>query len=380
MELKKNIEDGGIQTQTKLAYPKCIFFIISNEVCERFNFYGIRTILYLYMTDKLKLDPNTATVQFHAFSMFVYFTSIFGGILSDVWLGRYRTILSLSIVYAVGSLLISIVAIPSINISATGALYVGLAFIAIGSGGIKPCVSVFAGDQFKLPEQSAELDTFFSWFYFAINLSVLISSFLTPFLRENVHCFGENDCYSLAFAVPAFLMIISIVFLIIGKHWYTMKPPSGNILFQIMKCITNAILVKIRLWGGDSREHFLDYSIEKYGQQLVDDTKMLLEIVLIFVPMPLFWSLFDQIGSRWVEQATKMNGNIGWYKILPDQMQMLNPFLDLAFIPTMDFWIYPILNKFGIRSQLQKLAIGGFFGVISFAASAMVQWQVENSE
>lgn len=109
-----------------------------------------------------------------------------------------------------GSILIAIGAIPTINISASGALYIGLALIAIGSGGIKPCVSALACDQFKLPEQSAQMDTFFSWFYFAINVSVLLSSFITPFLRENVHCFGENHCYSLAFGVPAILMIISI--------------------------------------------------------------------------------------------------------------------------------------------------------------------------
>lgn len=106
---------------------------------------------------------------------------------------------------------------------------------------------------------------------------------------------------------------------------------------------------------------------------------MLLEIILIFAPMPLFWSLFDQMGSRWVEQANNMNGNIGSYKILPDQMQALNAFLDLVFIPMLDYLIYPILYKFGIRSLLQKLTIGGIFGAISFAVSAIVQWQVETS-
>lgn len=162
------------------------------------------------MIDKLKMDSNTAAVRYHTFGMFVHVTCIFGSILSDMWLGRFRTILSLSIIYAVGSSLISIGAIPTIDISATTALYVGLAFIGLGNGAIRPCISIFAGDQFKLPEQSAQMQAFFTWGFFTVNASILLSKFLSPFLRENVHCFDENDCYSLAFAIPAFLMVAAI--------------------------------------------------------------------------------------------------------------------------------------------------------------------------
>lgn len=162
------------------------------------------------MTEKIKLNRSDATVQYHGFSMAVFFTCIIGGIISDVWLGKFWTILSLSIVYVAGSLVLSIGAIPNIEISIDGSLYAGLALIALGSGGIKPCVAAFGGDQFKLPEQIVSMTRFFSVFYLTINLGSLISSGLTPYLRANVHCFNENDCYSLAFAIPAFLMIISI--------------------------------------------------------------------------------------------------------------------------------------------------------------------------
>lgn len=86
----------------------------------------------------------------------------------------------------------------------------GLLCIAIGSGGIKPCVSAFGGDQFKLPEQLKQLAAFFSVFYFAINAGSLISTFLTPILRADMPCFGDMDCFPLAFGVPAALMSISI--------------------------------------------------------------------------------------------------------------------------------------------------------------------------
>lgn len=97
----------------------------------------------------------------------------------------------------------------------------GLFLIAIGSGGIKPCVSAFGGDQFVLPQQEQQLSTFFSVFYFSINSGSVISSFLTPILRSDVTCFGDKTCYSLSFLIPAILMSISI----------------GNIIFKSMNII-----------------------------------------------------------------------------------------------------------------------------------------------
>lgn len=167
-------------------------------------------ILSFYVRFKLGFAENDATVLYHGFIMMVYFMCIFGGILSDVWLGKFKTIVYLSLVYAIGSVVVSIGAIPIIPFSPKIALYIGLALITIGSGGIKPCVSAFGGDQFKMPEQAAQIATYFSIFYFSINAGSLISTSITPILREDVHCFQQSDCYSLAFGVPAVLMIISI--------------------------------------------------------------------------------------------------------------------------------------------------------------------------
>lgn len=86
----------------------------------------------------------------------------------------------------------------------------GLVLIALGSGGIKPCVAAFGGDQFKLPEQVKQMATFFSLFYFSINAGSLISTTVTPILRQDVKCFEQDDCFSLAFGVPGMLMVVSI--------------------------------------------------------------------------------------------------------------------------------------------------------------------------
>lgn len=97
-----------------------------------------------------------------------------------------------------------------LNLPAEQFTIVGLILIGIGSGGIKPCVAAFGGDQFKIPEQAAQIATFFSIFYFAINAGSLISTYLMPFVRQDVHCFGDLSCFSLAFGIPGALMIVSL--------------------------------------------------------------------------------------------------------------------------------------------------------------------------
>lgn len=109
----------------------------------------------------------------------------------------YRTIVYLSMVYALGTVVLTLGAVPTLKLPANLATIIGLILISIGTGGIKPNVSAFGGDQFKLPEQAKHLATFFSIFYLSINAGSMISTLLTPILRENVHCFGELSCFPL---------------------------------------------------------------------------------------------------------------------------------------------------------------------------------------
>ena len=96
---------------------------------------------------------------------------------------------------------------PSLRSSAVSAL--GLILIGFGTGGIKPCVVSFGADQFVLPQQRPEMSTFFGIFYASINFGSMISTILTPIFRKQP-CFGEDECYSLAFGVPAILMVVAI--------------------------------------------------------------------------------------------------------------------------------------------------------------------------
>lgn len=177
----------------------------------------IPAILVLHLNQKLGYSENDASALYHGFSMTIHLFCIVGGIIADVWLGKFQTIFYFSIVYALGCVTVSISAFPNIGISPDIVLIFGLLLIAIGHGCTGPCNNAFGGDQFKLPEQAMQLATFFSMIYFSANIGSLISTTLIPILRSDVHCFGDNDCYSLAFGLPAILMIIAIGELILNK-------------------------------------------------------------------------------------------------------------------------------------------------------------------
>lgn len=139
----------------------------------------------------------------------------------------------------------------------------------------------------------------------------------------------------------------------------------------------NAISTCIRERRTKPRKNLLDYSIDKYGDELVQDTRTILRIILLYLPLPLFWAIFEQQGSRWTLQAQQLNGDLGFYVIKEDQMQLANALLVLVFLPLFNFIVYPILSKVGIRRPLQKMAIGGILAAVASFLSAMVQYRID---
>uniref|UniRef100_A0AAY4CDB1 Solute carrier family 15 member 1a n=1 Tax=Denticeps clupeoides TaxID=299321 RepID=A0AAY4CDB1_9TELE len=375
------------------GYPVSIFFIVVNEFCERFSYYGMRAVLVLYFKYFLLWDEDLATSIYHAFVALCYLTPILGAIVADSWLGKFRTIIYLSIVYAIGQIVMAVSAIHDItdtdrngtpdNMTFHVALsMLGLVLIALGTGGIKPCVSAFGGDQFE-EHQTTQRSTFFSVFYLCINAGSLLSTIITPILRSKecgIH--SQEQCYPLAFGVPAVLMVISLVVFIAGSGMYVKAAPQGNIILQVCKCIGFAIKnrFKHRSSKYPKREHWMDWASEKYDKLLIVQIKMVLKVLFLYIPLPMFWTLFDQKGSRWTLQATTMDGDIGLIVLQPDQMQTVNPILILTLVPIMDRIVYPLIKKCGFNfSPLKRMTVGMFLAAMAFVAAALVQLQIDKT-
>ncbi|XP_069576930.1 solute carrier family 15 member 2 [Brachyistius frenatus] len=360
-------------------YPVSICFIVVNEFCERFSYYGMKAVLTLYFLTYLHWDKDLSTAVYHAFSSLCYFTPILGALIADSWLGKFKTIIYLSVVYVIGHVVKSVGAIPTVGNSDVHITLsmLGLILIAFGTGGIKPCVAAFGGDQFD-EEHVSERQKFFSIFYMSINAGSLLSTVITPILRGDVQCFG-GDCYALAFGVPAVLMILALVVFISGSSLYKRTPPQGNILLEVCNCIGFAIKNRWNRSKYDpQRKHWLDWAEGKYSKHLIQEIKMVLRVLVLYIPLPMFWALFDQQGSRWTLQATRMNMAFGdSFTIKPDQMQMLNALLILLFVPIFDLIIYPLIGLCRVNiTPLRKMAAGMIFAALAFGAATMVEVNV----
>lgn len=129
-----------------------------------------------------------------------------------------------------------------------------------------------------------------------------------------------------------------------------------------------------------SKQHWLNYSTEKYGRKLVLETKVTLKVLIMFIPVPLFWTLYMQQSSRFIFQAARMNGNIGFYVIKPDQMIVLNSILVLILIPFFERIGYKFLEKFGIKTMLQRMIFGNCCTIVAFIIAAVLENQIEANE
>uniref|UniRef100_A0A671XLY8 Solute carrier family 15 member 1 n=1 Tax=Sparus aurata TaxID=8175 RepID=A0A671XLY8_SPAAU len=375
-----------------LGYPISIFFIVVNEFCERFSYYGMRAVLVLYFKYFLRWDNDLATSIYHTFVALCYLTPILGAIIADSWLGKFKTIIYLSIVYAIGQVTMAVSAIHDItdkdrdgtpdNMTFHVAMsMVGLFLIALGTGGIKPCVSAFGGDQFS-EHQEKQRRTFFSVFYLCINGGSLLSTIITPILRaQECGIYTQEKCYSLAFGVPAALMVVALVVFIVGSGMYYKAEPQGNIMLDVCKCIGFAISNRVRHRGKQypKRKHWMDWAEDRYDKLLIAQIKMVLKVLFLYIPLPMFWTLFDQKGSRWTLQATTMDGNFGALVIQPDQMQTVNPILILTLVPIMDSLIYPLIQKCVNFTPLRRMTVGMLMAAIAFVCAGLVQIEIDKT-
>jgi len=256
-----------------------------------------------------------------------------GALLSDVFTGKFWTIISLSIVYCLGHLTLAL------NDTRPG-LAIGLGMIAMGAGGIKPCVSAHVGDQFSRLNRHL-LERVFSWFYFAINLGAFASTLLTPFLLSHV---GP----AWAFGVPGFLMLLATWVFWLGRHRFAHIPPGGR--------------------------KFLRETFNRESMRIV------LRLSLLYAFIAVFWSLYDQGGSAWVLQAEQMNRvflGVNWESA---QVQAINPILILTFIPLFSYVVYPLLSRFFTPTPLRKIGMGLFLMVPTFLISAWIETLISRGQ
>jgi len=341
-------------------YPPQIPFIMASEGAERFSFYGMRSILTVYMAQYLLLAQHQAEANYHYFVMANYLMPLAGGWLADRFFGRYHVILWLSFGYVAGHAVIALVE------TRTG-LYWGLALIAVGAGGIKPCVSALVGDQFR-PGQTRLLERVYGLFYWMVNLGSFTSTLLIP---ELLHRYGPRA----AFAVPGVLMAVALAIFVAGRRRYVNVPPTGANPDSFLRVVGSALQRRRKAPRGPS---WLDAALDAHPPVAVDGARAVFRIMGVFAAITGFWALFDQHGASWVLQASRMDLRVGGFELRPSQLSALNPIMVLAIIPLFQRWLYPSLERRGLRlTPLRKMGTGMFVATLSFVAMAVLQAMID---
>src|SRR4051812_47458450 len=224
----------------KAPIPRQIRYIIGNEGCERFSFYGMRNILTVFLaTSLLAYLPvaergSAAKEVFPTFVIGVYFFPLIGGWIADRFFGKYNTIFWLSLVYCAGQ------ACLAMFVTNRMGFYVGLSLIALGSGGIKPCVSAFVGDQFDQTNKH-RAKVVFDAFYWIINFGSFFASLLMPIFLKSL---GP----AIAFGIPGVLMFVSTFILWIARKQYVMVPPTPPDPHSFVNVCRSALASGTRGW------------------------------------------------------------------------------------------------------------------------------------
>jgi len=389
--------------------PRSIAYIIGNEACERFSFYGMRNILTAFLVGWLFKElpqgerESSAKEVFHLFVMGVYFFPLLGGWISDRYLGKYRTIFWVSLLYCAGQLCLALF------VDTRAGFYTGLFLIALGSGGIKPCVSAFVGDQFdKRNRHLAKL--VFDAFYWIINFGSFFASLLIPLTLRR---YGP----SVAFGIPGVLMAVATVVLWAGRARYVHVPPSSESKGSFSAICADAIfsrdaggqrplagvilvglgvlgagaalvampklgllsalclsLVLLLVSAGGAAALQLDRARGRHSDEDVDGVRSVLRVLVLFALTTPFWSLFDQKASTWVLQGGKMIlPQLSWFTSA-SQMQAINPALVMLLIPFNNAFLYPLLRRIGIEpTPLRRMATGIASSGLAWIAIGLIQ-------
>ncbi len=329
-------------------FPPQVKYIVGNEACERFSYYGLAGILINYMSKQLNMGDAQATETYHLFGTAVYFLPLIGGWVADRWLGRYWTILSISLFYCLGHGTLFLFG------DTRAGVYAGLALIAIGAGGIKPNVSAFVGDQFR-PDQEHLLTKVFAWFYWSVNLGAAAAFLIIPTVRDH---WG----YRWAFGIPGIFMGLATLVFWLGTRHYTRQPPACR-----------------------QMQNPPEFAPARSVPERAQRTKAILGILMIFAPIPAFWALYNQVNSTWVLQGNHMTPfyfSFGRH-VPPSQsafvlngetMQSMGAFLVMIWVPVFTLFLYPLAERLRWRpTPLRRMAAGMLLAALSFVIVGVMQ-------
>eukprot|EP00803_Ostreobium_quekettii_P006650 evm.model.scf_534.10 EVM.evm.TU.scf_534.10 scf_534:53976-59558(+) len=392
-------------------------FILGCEFGERLAFYGILTnlVVYLLMVGFTNLEAATLVPLFVGSC---YVTPLLGGYLADTWLGRYKTILYCALIYVMGIALLTLSAgvkglhpeeNERINRGQAAFLFFSLALIALGTGGIKPNVSSFGADHFdeNNPQEKGQKDSFFNWFYLAINIGSLVASTVIVYVEVNIS-------WALGFLLTGIAMALAVIVLVLGSPSYQHREVAESPLARIANIVAAALiaggprqlyrhgnaaggaatsdskpLLADHTEDGDGRHqdqedvhgairnprpHWLDAAIGNFTREQVDEAKLVLGVMPVFFTTVLYWTVYSQMSTLFVQQGTLMNLSLGRYTIPAASLSVFDVLAIVVLVPIYDRLIVPLLRQCNREpTQLQRIGAGYAVAMVTMVISFAIE-------
>ncbi|KAL6847886.1 hypothetical protein ACP4OV_022014 [Aristida adscensionis] len=395
-------------------------YILANECCERLAYYGMSTNLVNFMKTRLGQGNSIAANNVTNWQGTCYITPLIGAFLADAYMGRFWTIASFMIIYIIGLALLTMASsvkglVPSCDgggtcsptESQTAVVFVALYLIALGTGGIKPCVSSFGADQFDEHDEGEKRSksSFFNWFYFSINIGALVASTVLVYVQTHVG-------WGWGFGIPAVVMAVAVASFFVGTPLYRHQRPGGSPLTRIAQVLVAAA----RKWrvavpadgsalhetldkgsgieGSRKLEHtaqfrFLDKAAVETPEDTaagraaspwrlctvtqVEELKSVVRLLPVWASGIVFAAVYSQMSTMFVEQGDTLDQRLGGITVPAATLSMMDTISVIIWVPVYDRLIVPAARAVTGRprgfTQLQRMGIGLVISIFSMLAA-----------
>ncbi|OAY66211.1 Protein NRT1/ PTR FAMILY 8.1 [Ananas comosus] len=382
------------------------------------------TNLVNYMLDRLHQGNTTASNNVTNWSGTCYIMPLLGAFLADAYWGRYWTIATFMIVYIFGLVLLTMTAsvkglkpncqngVCDPTTAQTAVVFLALYLIALGTGGIKPCVSSFGADQFDETDESEKKrkSSFFNWFYFSINIGALVASSVLVWIQMNVG-------WSWGFGIPAVVMAIAVASFFLGTRLYRHQKPGGSPYTRIAQVIVasfrkssaqvtsdSSLLYEVTdkesaIQGSRKLEHtdefkFFDKAAVMTPEECttgppfdpwrlctvtqVEELKSIVRILPVWASGIIFSTVYSQMSTMFVLQGNTLDPHMGpHFKIPAASLSIFDTLSVIVWVPLYDRIIVPLARRITGRprgfTQLTRMGIGLVISIFAMLAAGVLE-------
>ncbi|XP_063875534.1 LOW QUALITY PROTEIN: solute carrier family 15 member 4-like [Scylla paramamosain] len=405
---------------------------------ERLAYYALATNFFLFL-NKGPWDGPQAWDSLDAMNaVFVlagvsYISALLGGYISDACLGRFKTMVCGFLLSITGYILLTLMAVDKLprficpalcdpggaddanNAPCKAAVYISVTIVGLGVGTVKSNIAPFGAEQLNTanPQRTR---SFFNWFYWCINLGSLVGVCVITYIQQDCPGVCVNGFFC-GYLIASVCLLVALVVFVAVMPCYQVAVPEGSVLGNIARIFWEALTAQFKHWRHPQpvssisplrlEPRFLDRAKIRYGgsfhESAVDDVRSLGRLLAVFIALIPYWLVYFQMETSFQAQGLHMrfsvhgedfgnnseslDDNLGKKFSVPAAwLTLFNQLFLIGAIPVLTTFLYPVLDRAGIRlSMLFRIGIGMVFSILAVMVAGGLEsyriflWRTDNS-